>query len=657
MLSTILRALPSRLLPLCLLLSFGACRSAPRPVDAPESSNSGALEVKNPDVYTSVSGGWADEVFDPAANYTVPGGAFILAVYDALLVYDGESMDTFKPLLASEVPSQANGLIRDSGRTYVFPIRREPRFQAGPIKDASGKTIPGSGELSPEDLAYTFHRGMLADPAGGPQWLLLSPLVGTTSILDLARRLEEAAGGRKAADVTSLADVSPSTLDAVCKTVKEAVTVEGDSLIFHLKEPYAPFLQLMVGPWAVALDKEWVAAEIKDASGQVTKKAGWNGDCATWTAFYGRKSEDSELHHTTNGTGAYVMERWVPNEGATLRRNDAYWRGPGRLKQVVFRKVPEFSTRLLMLQAGDADVIEIPGANIDQVQPLVAQGIVREVKMTSARGMNFIALNQQVNPDDNPYIGSGKLDGQGIPPDFFTDIDVRKGFNYALDWDKLIQEAWNGDAVRAKGPMPSNVNGFDPTWPSYDHDPEKAEAHFRKAWGGRLWDTGFKVLLPGDPSQPNNELQLIKQSLAAINPKFQVELHPVVGQQGWEDRVGDRLALAFDGWVEDFHDADDWAQPIFGTGGYFNVIYGFPPDLQQQFDNLILQGRRELDSTKRAAIYSRIGLMSYEQALLIPGVEPRNRSFERSWLQGVVRNPARWDQDFHAMYKAIAPDR
>ena len=271
----------SLLLPLCLLLPLGACRSAPHPVDAPAPAGSGTAAIKNPDVFTQAAASWYDDTFDPAANYSTGGGGFLLNVYDPLLVYAGTSTDTFEPRLASEVPSAANGLIRDDGRTYAFPIRSEPRFQVGPVKDAAGQTIPGSGELSPEDLAYTFQRNMLADPANGPQWLLLSPLVGATSILELAKRIEEAGGGKKATEVTSLDDVSQATLDAVCRTVKDAVTVEDDTLVFHLKEPYAPFLQLMVGPWAVALDKEWVAAEIRDATGKVTKKAGWDGDWPT----------------------------------------------------------------------------------------------------------------------------------------------------------------------------------------------------------------------------------------------------------------------------------------------------------------------------------------------------------------------------------------
>ena len=39
---------------------------------------------------------------------------------------------------------------------------------------------------------------------------------------------------------------------------------------------------------------------------------------------------------------------------------------------------------------------------------------------------------QKINPTGNPNIGSGKLDGNGIPPDFFADINVRKAFLHAF---------------------------------------------------------------------------------------------------------------------------------------------------------------------------------------------------------------------------------
>jgi peptide/nickel transport system substrate-binding protein len=42
---------------------------------------------------------------------------------------------------------------------------------------------------------------------------------------------------------------------------------------------------------------------------------------------------------------------------------------------------------------------------------------------------------------------------------------------------------------------------------------------------------------------------------------------------------------------------------------------------------------------KRADLYKQIQQISYEQALIIPRVEPLGHVFKRAWIQGDVDNP------------------
>ena len=61
----------------------------------------------------------------------------------------------------------------------------------------------------------------------------------------------------------------------------------------------------------------------------------------------------------------------------------------------------------------------------------------------------------------NPYLGTGKLDGNGIPADFFADVHIRKAFTYCFDWDTLINDVYNGEAVQPVGlPLPG-MPGYD----------------------------------------------------------------------------------------------------------------------------------------------------------------------------------------------------
>ncbi|MFW9896240.1 MAG: hypothetical protein ACFFD7_10590 [Candidatus Thorarchaeota archaeon] len=47
----------------------------------------------------------------------------------------------------------------------------------------------------------------------------------------------------------------------------------------------------------------------------------------------------------------------------------------------------------------------------------------------------------------SPYIGSGALDGTGIPTDFVSDLNVRKAFAYVFDYEFAINLLSSGEAI------------------------------------------------------------------------------------------------------------------------------------------------------------------------------------------------------------------
>ncbi len=53
----------------------------------------------------------------------------------------------------------------------------------------------------------------------------------------------------------------------------------------------------------------------------------------------------------------------------------------------------------------------------------------------------------------NNFIGSGKLDGNGIPANFFSDPHVRKAFAYCFDWDTYIKDVEQGYGTQANDVM------------------------------------------------------------------------------------------------------------------------------------------------------------------------------------------------------------
>jgi peptide/nickel transport system substrate-binding protein len=129
-----------------------------------------AAQIKNPDTFILATYGTL-RTLDPAVCYDATGSQRIWNIYEPLVFFDGSKTDTFIPVLTTRVPTLENRGITDGGTTYSFPIRKGVIFQQG-------------GELTPEDVAYSFKRNMIVDPDGGPMWMLLEALTAKRSTRD-----------------------------------------------------------------------------------------------------------------------------------------------------------------------------------------------------------------------------------------------------------------------------------------------------------------------------------------------------------------------------------------------------------------------------------------------------------------------------------------
>ena len=126
-----------------------------------------------------------------------------------------------------------------------------------------------------------------------------------------------------------------------------------------------------------------------------------------------------------------------------------------------------------MLEAGDADLVDVPRAHIDELEGVEGLTIWNDLPTLQCDGLFF----QFDISDESTFVGSGNLDGAGIPRDFFTDIDVRKGIAYAFDWENYLRDALNNEAQRVGSPIVEGLSYFDPGAPRYSWDLAKAEEH------------------------------------------------------------------------------------------------------------------------------------------------------------------------------------
>lgn len=155
-----------------------------------------------------------------------------------------------------------------------------------------------------------------------------------------------------------------------------------------------------------------------------------------------------------SGTGPYVMKEWFRGEYVTFTANPNYWAFDIPVKEVEFRTMPEFSTRLAAMLAGELGIMkDVP---VDSFQNVNDSGIATIKSIPSSR-VNFVVL---VNNREDSV--------------FYNNLPLRKAVNHGVDVQGIIDGIFQGNAVRMAGALselnPESYSGLTP----YEYNPDLA---------------------------------------------------------------------------------------------------------------------------------------------------------------------------------------
>lgn len=541
------------------------------------------------------------ESLDPVYSYDGVTHGLILNVYDTLIKFKGSSLTDFEPSLSEQVPSLENGLISTDGKTYTFPIRKGVFFHDGK-------------ELTAEDVRYSLLRFLLSDISGGPSSLLLEPILGLSST-----RNEK---GEIVADF---------------KEASDAVRVEGNNVIVTLKRPFAPFLSI-IARWSYVVNKDWAIAN-----------GAWDGTASTWKKFNNFSKESSGLFNQMNGTGPFGLVRWdIAAKRLILAANENYFAGTPQIKMIHMMTVDEPSTMRLMLESGDVDVAEISPKFVSQLKGNPAVTLHDNLPRLRTDPVIFFTLD--INMQANPDVGSGKLDGEGIPSDFFADKDIRKAFAHAFDYEAFLRQSMEGRGEMAYGPAPQKLVKYDKDFKHYPFDLKKAEEYFKKAWGGEVWNKGFKFTITYNTSGEMRQIasEILKRNVESLNPKFKIELRGVTWPAFLEKTARRQMPMWARGWVADYADAHNFYFPFLHSQGRYALSQGYK---NAQTDQWIEQAVSLTDSAQRNRLYKKVHNAMYEDAMQIYTVHPTGLWATRSSVKGFVDNPVYMGIYFYPIYK------
>lgn len=589
--------------------------------------------VVNPDTFVYEQPGpfWS---LDPAFEYDFTSSEVVMQLYDQLIQYDGTSTVNLSPMLSTNVPSLKDGTILDNGTTYVFHIRDGVLFHNG-------------DKLTPQDVVYSLERTIILDVVSGPAWLLTGPLfpqIDGQYVTSIVQVVAQQLGLKNPLSYTSfdslgifatgtnklLSDKYKQALINAFDILNKDFEIKGNDLIIHLPQPYAPFLYILAGPvsnWAAVLDQKWCA-----------EHNAWDGAADDWWLYHNPTVDNDPLYDIENGSGPYMIKYITPGQEVFFQRFDNYWAGPAKIKYAVIKYVNEFTTSLLDLQRGQADAIRVPVQNLSQVQNNPDITVLTGFPMLLVDLMPF----QWNITTPNKFIGSGKLDGNGIPPDFFSNLDVRKAFEYLFPYKQYIEQVWNGQALQPNSAIISGLLGYDPNLPKYHQDLAKATEYFKKAYDGKLWDLGFKFTIVYGAGNATRQLALQTLSTYArqINPKFQISAIGEINSSFSADLIAGKLPITSVSWGADYPDPYDFAFACYSSNGFYASFLGqsFVDFAKQNLDSLVDKLVTTLDPVQRAKIAQELSILDYENALYIWPDQPEAYWVARKWVKGWYYN-------------------
>lgn len=528
------------------------------------------------------------ESIDPAFDYESAGGEVIQNVYETLVYYNGSDVSKPVGVLAK------SWNVSDDGLTYTFYLRDNVYFHDGTKFNASA-------------VKYTFDRGVIM---GQDPWAsVYIPFIAG------AQELASTAPNTTQADVDAyLAKDSIHVVNETCVQIK-------------LAQAYPAFIHTLAF---------YAGSIISPTYDQA------NGG-------YKPNEASQFMNRHACGTGPFKFESWADGDKIVLVRNDNYWQEPAKIQKVIIKQVDDYNTRLLALQKGEADII--------QVDTLHAPEVLNLTGVTTAENptlqINTLAFNQAKFPFDNKT--------------------VRQAFVESFDYNTYIQKVLNGYAIQPNGPIPNNLPEYNADIPKPAFNPEHAkqlliDAGFQKdklsSEPGIIGDIkrflqGIGLMGKEPPTtvtlyyNTGNEARMtgclmLKDQIEKYDIGLKVEVQEVDWPTYQQKMRNKELPIFFMGWIADYPSADSFVGPFCTTSGYYAKYCNYSNTTN---DELYQKAITEKDPAKAKELYSQIVQGVNNDYAYIWTTQPTNFHVMRDNVKGWVFCPLNSEEVFYTMYK------
>jgi len=300
--------------------------------------------------------------------------------------------------------------------------------------------------------------------------------------------------------------------------------------------------------------------------------------------------DSAKISSAPVGTGPYMLQEWVRGDHMTLVANPNWWGGTVANKTLIFKWSAESAQRLLELQSGNADGIELVGP--EDIPTVQKDPTLAFYPMTPANTLYFGMNNTK-------------------PP--FDKEAVRQAFAMAIDKQRIVKNFFPaGSSVADQFLYAGLEPGYSQGMAGVAYDPTKAKQMLTAAGFdfNQTIPLSFRTNARGYAPVPEQIATDVQAQLAQIGVKVKLDVEQsgtLIGNSG----LG-KLTFFLLGWGEDYPDATDWFDYHFGAA---SKIFGTPyPDIVAA----IQQGATTGDPVARQKAYDTVNQLLLQHVPMVP---------------------------------------
>lgn len=310
-------------------------------------------------------------------------------------------------------------------------------------------------------------------------------------------------------------------------------------------------------------------------------------------SYYDRVGEDKFVKQGV-GTGPYKLVHHASGEYVDLERFEDYWGEKPSVKEARFLFIPEDTTRLAKLKAGEVDITNnCPYPSVKDVERDPGLKVTRLATNHPTISILFSTRN---------------------PKTPWHDKRVRLAMAYAIDCDAIIKNVLYGIPNHWAFLAPYEL-GYDPELKPYPYNPKKARELLAEAGYPNGFEFKFYWPITGRFPMSRETAEVIASYFEAVGIKTRL-----VGEE-WLAALS-RLRASKGPEVEYVNlwaggragspDASYFMDLFYSADGGFSVYYN------PEADKVILEARGTWDDTKRGDLIKKAVRMIHEDVATIP---------------------------------------